>query len=85
MSFAESWQVKVHWNGAVDFSYRSWKASRAACSFEERVEIVGRENLALNDGEVDLYLVEPTGVDEVCTGRIEGQRACRRRTHFFPR
>ena len=42
-----------------------------------------RENRALNDAEV--ALVEPTGVDGVCTMRIEGQRACRRRTHCLPR
>jgi len=29
----------------------------------ERAEVVGREDLALNDGEVDLDLVEPTGMD----------------------
>ena len=28
----------------------------------QRREIVGRENFALNDGEVDLHLVEPTGM-----------------------
>ena len=31
--------------------------------FGQRREIVGREDLPLNDGEVDLDLIEPTGVD----------------------
>ena len=31
--------------------------------FGQGREIVGRENLSLNDGEIDLDLIEPTGVD----------------------
>ena len=31
--------------------------------FCQRREIVGREELSLNDGEIDFDLIEPTGVD----------------------
>src|SRR5687767_5843562 len=31
--------------------------------FLKRAEVVRRERLAFNDGEVDFYLVEPAGVD----------------------
>ena len=31
--------------------------------FEQGGEIIGSEDLALNDGEVDLDLIEPTGMD----------------------
>jgi hypothetical protein len=31
--------------------------------FGQRREIVGRENLSLNNGEIDFDLIEPTGVD----------------------
>ena len=39
------------------------KAEQAILDFGERGEIVGGEHLALDDGEVDLDLVEPAGMD----------------------
>ena len=39
------------------------KGKQAPLEFLQRREIVGRENLSLNDREIDLDLVEPASVD----------------------
>jgi hypothetical protein len=39
------------------------KGKQAPLEFLQRREIVGRENLSLNDREIDFDLVEPTGVN----------------------
>ena len=39
------------------------KGQDAILQFEDRLDVVGRKDLALQDGEVDLDLVEPAGVD----------------------
>ena len=35
----------------------------ALFEFLQRWEVVGREDLSLNDREIDFYLVKPAGVD----------------------
>ena len=39
------------------------KGKQALLEFLQRRKIVGRENLSLNDREIDFDLVEPTGVN----------------------
>jgi hypothetical protein len=39
------------------------ESEEALFEFSQRREIVGCENLPLNDGEIDLDWVEPTGMD----------------------
>jgi len=47
----------------ADFFITFLEAQQSSLQFWQRVEIVGRENLALHDGEVALDLIEPTGVN----------------------
>ena len=39
------------------------KGKQALLEFLQRIEVVGREDLSLNDREIDLDLVEPASVD----------------------
>ena len=39
------------------------ESEQALLEFGQRGEIVGGEDLSLNDGEIDLDLIEPTGVN----------------------
>lgn len=39
------------------------KPEQTICEFAERGEIIGRQELALNDGQLDFSLIQPTGVD----------------------
>ena len=36
---------------------------KSVCEYAQGAEVVGGEDLALHDGEVDFNLVEPTGMD----------------------
>ena len=53
--------------------------------FFQRREIVGREELSLNDGEIDFDLIEPTGVDELWMRIALGHLVRKRSTAFWPR
>ncbi len=54
--------------------------------FGQGGEIIGSEDLALNDGEVDLDLIEPTGMDRgVDEERSRGHAARSRLAAFSPR
>ena len=58
-----SLRVKVHWKGEAVSSYRRPKASSRCSELSEGFEVVGREYLPLNNGEVKLNLIEPASVD----------------------
>ena len=53
--------------------------------FGQRFEVVGREEFALNDREVDLDLVEPTGVDWSVDEDRVGPIGAEASTAFWPR
>lgn len=57
------------------------EAQQAVFDFSQGVEVVGREHLALDAGEVHLDLVDQLPCTGVCTGMIVGQRRCKRRVH----
>ena len=49
------------------------KAEESILDFFKRVEVVGRERLAFNDGEVDFDLIKPAGVDRSMHGDKVGE------------
>ena len=49
------------------------EAEESILDFFKRVEVVGRERLAFNDGEVNFDLIEPTGVDRSVHGEEIGK------------
>ena len=61
------------------------EGEEAIFDFVERAEVVGGEDLSLDDREVDFDLVEPARMYGVWTSTIEGQVARRRLQAFSPR
>jgi hypothetical protein len=57
-----SLRVEVHWKGEAVSPYRRSKAS-SRWELIEGFEVVGREYPPLNNGEVNLNLIEPASVD----------------------
>jgi len=53
------------------------ESQEALFEFGQRGEVVGREDFSLNDGEIDLNLIEPAGVnrcvDKDCVGPLRLQ------------
>src|SRR5271169_2719743 len=63
MRSCRSLAVNFQLNGRAVWLYRSMKASRVRDSgTSEAVEVVGRNDFLLDDGEEDLDLVQPRGV-----------------------
>ena len=59
----KSLRVKVHLKGRSRPLIVELEGEEALFEFGQRSEIVRGEDLSLNDREVDLNLIEPTGVD----------------------
>lgn len=58
----ESSRLKFPWKGANGGAVVIVEAQQAICDFTSGLEVIGREHLALNNGEVHLDLGEPAGV-----------------------
>ena len=56
------WRVKRQWKGTAVSLYSAVEGEQTRLDGGEVGEVVGREHLALHDGEVDLDLVEPGGM-----------------------
>ena len=55
--------MKVHRNGLAILVVALLKSEQTFLDLEERNEVVGSEDLTLNDREVDFDLIEPARVD----------------------
>ena len=60
---SRSWRVNFHSNGRGDLLVAAAEGEEVLLERVEVGEVVGGEDLALDDREVDLGLVEPAGVD----------------------
>jgi hypothetical protein len=56
------------------------EAKKPLADGAERSEVIRREDFALDDGEIDLDLIEPAGVDGVWMSTSFGHRVCSRVT-----
>src|ERR1700693_175353 len=72
-----SGEAPLEWRGDLLVAL---EAEQTLLQVGQRGEIVGGKNLPLNDGEVDLDLIEPTGVnwgmDENCHGPLGSETSC---------
>jgi hypothetical protein len=55
--------VNLHWKGRATRSYWGWESQQAIAQPRKRRKVIRREHLALDDREVDLHLVEPSGMN----------------------
>jgi len=61
------------------------EGQQALLEFGEGGEVIGREDLTLDDGEIDLNLVEPAGVDRGMDQHDRGPRRAQAVGSFSPR
>jgi hypothetical protein len=59
------------------------EGQQALLEFGEGGEVIGREDLTLDDGEIDLNLVEPAGVDRGVDQHDRGPRGAQAVSGFF--
>ena len=59
------------------------EGQQALLEFGEGGEVIGREELTLDDGEIDLNLVEPAGVDRGVDQHDRGPRGAQAVSGFF--
>ena len=61
------------------------EVEQAGLGVAEVAEVVGRNDFTLDDGEVDLHLIKPGGVDGQVDSRRVGQRSSSRSMEAWPR
>jgi len=71
--FAEVGPGEFPFEGGGDGLVVALEAQESGFNILERGEVVGNEGFTLNDRKIDLDLVEPAGVDWVCTSTRLGK------------